>query len=132
MIHFNIAIKVVLINNNCNYYGIGINIAPDCRSVHLIHLEVVLPREALVANRAPDALVPDAARRGGARAAATLTLLLLLLLHGLARRVSGALGFGCVDQGHGRVHLGGVRSRQVVAEDGGQLEDLPTDVAPAN
>ena len=49
----------------------------------------------------------------------------------LARHVRVVLGLD-LDQGRGRrVHFGGVRGRQVVSEDGGELEDLSTEVTPA-
>ena len=99
--------------------------------VKFTHLEVVLPREPLVADGAPDALAPHAARR------AALALMLRLLQRG---RLGGrqlllgcyrALGLGCVDEGDCGANLGGVRGGQVVAQHGRQLEDLPTEVTSA-
>lgn len=80
-----------------------------------------MPREALVANRAPNALISRAAR--GAR------IVTLILLHVLARHVR-VLSFEVNSLDRGGVHLGRVRGRKMVAEDGSELKDLPADMAP--
>ena len=49
----------------------------------------------------------------------------------LARHVSVVLGLDLYQSRGCRVHFGGVRGRQVVAEDGGELEDLSTEVTPS-
>ena len=96
----------------------------------LTHLEVVLPCEPLVADGAPDALVPRAARRA-ALALQRLRLLQRGRLGGRQLLLLCALGLGCVDEGDGGADLGGVRGGQVVAQHGRQLEDLAAEVTSA-